>query len=158
MTPTASWNAWAWGPACWPTEASRTSIRSVGLATSAMSLISWIRSASSACRPDVSTMMTSWLASAFMPSATILEALVSPGMPKNWMPTLSRDLLQLVVGGRPVDVAGDQPDLHALLVEVTAQLPGGGGLSLTVEADHHDGLLLDRAMSSGRRGSSPARR
>ncbi len=53
------------------------------------------------------------------------------------------DLLQLVIGGRTVHVGGDDAHLQTFLVEVAAQLAGGGRLALTVQADHHDGLLAD---------------
>jgi hypothetical protein len=38
-------------------------------------------------------------------------------------------------------VRGDQSDLQSLLVEIAAQLPGAGGLSLTIKADHQDDLF-----------------
>ena len=48
VTPTASWNAFAWGPACWPVAASSTRIVSVGWTIFETALISSIRSPSRA--------------------------------------------------------------------------------------------------------------
>ena len=55
---------------------------------------------------------------------------------------LLAQLLQLIEGGGPVDVGSDESDRESLLGEVQRQLAGRGGLTLTVQTDHHDGLGL----------------
>src|SRR6266568_3147368 len=84
MTPviaTASWNAFACGPACWPTVASRTRSRSSAWTALPTDSISLIRSGSSACRPDESTTITSMPSSALTPALAILTASFAAGSP-----------------------------------------------------------------------------
>ena len=74
VTPTALLKASAWGPACCPTCESRTSILSSGSVASAMSVISLIRSSSSAWRPEESMILTFLSLNLSIPSRAILTA------------------------------------------------------------------------------------
>ena len=65
------------------------------------------------------------------------------GFPVDLYADLLAQLLKLVQSGGPVDVRPYEADREILLREVEGQLPGGGGLSLSVESDHHYGLRLD---------------
>ena len=55
---------------------------------------------------------------------------------------LLAELPELVESRGPVDVCADESDREALLREVHGELACGGGLTLTVQSDHHDGLRL----------------
>src|SRR6266542_2284201 len=106
VIPTASWNAFACGPACWPTVASRTRSRSSAWTALPTDSISLIRSGSSACRPDESTTITSMPSSALTPARAILTASLAAGQP-----LLLEVLRELPRGGRlALAVQADEQD------------------------------------------------
>src|SRR5206468_2165555 len=57
-------------------------------------------------------------------------------------------LLELVVGRRPMHVRRDEADGEPLLLEVLRELPGGRRLALAVQADEQDPLFLDRDLAA----------
>ena len=57
-------------------------------------------------------------------------------------------LLELVVGRRPMHVRRDEADGEPLLLEVLRELPGGRRLALAIQADEQDPLFLDRDLAA----------
>ena len=64
------------------------------------------------------------------------------GVPVNLYLDLLRKLGKLIEGGGPVNVSCDEPDLEPPLLEVLRHLGGGCGLTLAVQADHHDHMFV----------------
>ena len=71
-----------------------------------------------------------------------LGGLLLPGLSINWNIHQFTYLAQLVKGRGPVHIGRDKADLLALLLEMPGQLTTGGCLSITIQTDHHDDLLL----------------
>ena len=64
------------------------------------------------------------------------------GVPEDLRAHLVAELLELVVSGRPVHICADEADGQPFLDEVVRELPGRGGLTLSVEPDKEYGLGL----------------
>ncbi len=60
-----------------------------------------------------------------------------------------RDLTELIVGGRPMDVRGDEAHGEPLLLEVLAQFPRSRRLALAVQSDKQEALLMERHFPGG---------
>ena len=65
--------------------------------------------------------------------------------------------LELLDGGGPVDVGGDEERLLALLEEQVRELAGGGRLTGALEADHHDAGRPPALRSAARCRPGPSR-
>ena len=137
----ASLKALAVLTASWPCMASTTNSVSTGFSAACSSLISRISTSSIARRPAVSTSSTSkyclraWSSAARAMSSRLLVGRAGEPLGAG----LLRHRLELLDGGRPVDVARHgQHLLLALLDQVLGQLGGGGGLAGALQAGHQD--------------------
>ena len=147
MTPSiliASWKRRACSLACWPRAASITSQRWVALVSVLRSMISWIRSASSACRPWVSTMISSWSFKRCKPFAGDLQGILLLRIAIAGDMDLLAQGRDLVEGTGPERIGTDHADFHAFLLEIAGKLCGRGGLAAALQSCHEDCLGLER--------------
>ena len=140
VTGVFSWKASATATASWPTMASTTSSVSLGWTASWTSRISAISASSTWRRPAVSRMTTSrpvCLAWATAPVAMSTTRVPGRGAVDRDVEALAQRL-ELLDGGRPIEVGRDQQRLAALAHDPARQLGRGGRLARALQADHGD--------------------
>ena len=144
---TASLNASATATASWPVIASTTSSVSTGLTASLTAAISAISSSSIVSRPAVSRMTVSRTSRRAASSAAPGDVDDRRALRRAVDGDVERaaERLELVGGGGPVRVRGDEQRPAALLDEVLRELRGRRRLARALEADEGDdrGVALE---------------
>ena len=142
MTPSRlrrSLNALAVPTASWPIIASTTSRMLPGCTRALICDSSCISGSSMARRPAVSNRMTSRPRSAANCTArSQMSGGLAVRIGEHGDVHLLAEDLQLIDGGRPVHVGGDQQRALVLLLEEARQLADGGRLARALQADQHD--------------------